>query len=215
MTNTIKTFIVDDHYMVIEGIRSLLHGDPEIILIGHAFTAASCLTFLEKEQPHVVLMDIALPDQNGVELCAVVKQKYPLIRILGLSTFNQYSFIEKMMESGASGYILKNASGAELSNAIKKVHSGQIYLSFEAAMAVKSHQSNHEQYPLLTRREKEILTLISEGYTNPKIAEKLFLSVNTVDTHRKNLLAKFNVSNTANLIKLAIRWGLIVSGDPK
>lgn len=212
--NTITAFIVDDHYMVIEGIRSLLQGDPDIVLIGHAFTAASCLTFLEKEQPDVILMDIALPDQSGVDLCAAVKQKYPLTKILGLSTFNQHSFIEKMMESGASGYVLKNASGTELSNAIKKVHNGQIYLSFEAAMVVKSHQASQYQHPLLTRREKEILTLISEGYTNPKIAEKLFVSVNTVDTHRKNLLAKFNVSNTANLIKLAIQWGLIASNEP-
>lgn len=209
----IKTFIVDDHYMVIEGIRSLLQNDPDVVLIGHAFTASSCLTFLEKENPDVILMDIALPDQSGVDLCAVVKQKYPLIKILGLSTFNQHSFIEKMMESGASGYLLKNASGQELSNAVKKVYSGQVYLSFEASMTVKSHQQNQEQHPLLTRREKEILSLISEGYTNPKIAEKLFVSVNTVDTHRKNLLAKFNVSNTATLIKMAVQAGLIHSGE--
>lgn len=208
----IKTFIVDDHYMVIEGIRSLLQNDPDVVLIGHAFTATSCLTFLEREQPDVILMDIGLPDQSGVELCATVKRKYPLIKVLGLSTFNQHSFIEKMTESGASGYLLKNASGTELSNAIKKVFSGQVYLSFEASMTVKSHQHNQSQQPLLTRREKEILSLISEGYTNPRIAEKLFVSVNTVDTHRKNLLAKFNVSNTANLIKLAIQWGLIASG---
>jgi DNA-binding NarL/FixJ family response regulator len=195
--------------MVIEGIRSLLQNDPGIVLIGHAFTASSCLAFLEKELPDIILMDISLPDQSGVELCAVVKQKYPLVKILGLSTFNQHSFIEKMMESGASGYLLKNASGQELSNAIKKVYGGQIYLSFEASMVVKSHQGNQAQQPRLTRREKEILTLISEGYTNPQIAEKLFLSVNTVDTHRKNLLAKFNVSNTATLIKMAVQSGLI------
>jgi DNA-binding NarL/FixJ family response regulator len=207
--NRIRTFIVDDHYMVIEGIRSLLQNDPDIILIGHAFTASSCLAFLEKEHPDVILMDIGLPDRSGVDLCAEVKQKYPFIRIIGLSTFNQHSFIEKMMESGASGYVLKNASGQELSNAIKKVHAGQVYLSFEASMVVKSHQNSLAQLPMLTRREKEILTLISEGYTNPRIAEKLFVSINTVDTHRKNLLAKFNVSNTATLIRMAVESGLI------
>lgn len=102
-----RVFIVDDHYMIIEGIRSLLQNEPDIEMIGHAMNAASCLAFLKNIQPNVILMDINLPDINGIELCKVVKIKYPDIRVLGLSTFNQQSFVEKMIANGASGYVLK------------------------------------------------------------------------------------------------------------
>jgi DNA-binding NarL/FixJ family response regulator len=103
----IKVFITDDHYMVIEGIRSLLQHEKGIEWMGHATSAASCLAFLGQEQPDVILMDINLPDQSGIDLCKEVKQKYPAVFILGLSTFNQQSFIEKMLNNGASGYVLK------------------------------------------------------------------------------------------------------------
>src|SRR6185369_13600415 len=109
-----SVFIVDDHYMVIEGIRSLLQHEKNIDWKGHATNASSCLAFLKQQQPDVILMDINLPDKSGIELCKEVKDKYPSIFILGLSTFNQQSFIQKMMDNGASGYVLKNATQAEL-----------------------------------------------------------------------------------------------------
>ena len=104
-----RVFIVDDHYMVIEGIRALLQNEKDIEWVGHATNAVSCMAFLQKTQPDIILMDIGLPDKNGVELCREVKAKYPAIRVLGLSTYNQKSYITKMMENGASGYLLKNA----------------------------------------------------------------------------------------------------------
>jgi DNA-binding NarL/FixJ family response regulator len=140
---------------------------------------------------------------SGIDLCLEIKKKHPAIYILGLSTFNQHSFIEKMLDNGASGYILKNATKQELSLAIKNVYAGKRYLSYEASMTLRDTHLAATQAPVLTRREKEILKLISEGLTNPGIADKLFISVATVETHRKNLLAKFKVKNTANLIKVA------------
>lgn len=199
----IKVFIVDDHYMVIEGIQSLLSNDQDFEFTGHASTAVSCLSYLDRNEPDVILLDISLPDMSGIDLCLEIKKKHPAIYILGLSTFNQHSFIEKMLDNGASGYILKNATKQELSLAIKNVYAGKRYLSYEATLTLRDTHLAATQAPVLTRREKEILKLISEGLTNPGIADKLFISVATVETHRKNLLAKFKVKNTANLIKVA------------
>ena len=130
----IRLFIVDDHYLVIEGIRSLLNNEPEIEWVGHAMNAASCLAFLQKSQPDVILMDIGLPDKSGIELCREVKTKYPGIHILGLSTFNQRSYIEKMLENGASGYLLKNAGRAELLKGIELAMLNKSFMSHEAAV---------------------------------------------------------------------------------
>ncbi len=172
--------------------------------------ADSCLGFFVNNTADVVLMDISMPGMDGVELCALMKEKYPGIFILGLSTFNQGIYIKKMMENGASGYILKNSSKEELVRAIHIVHEGGIYFSGEASQALAEYQrSSKTELPVLTPREKEILELIAEGYTNPQIAEKIFLSQFTVDSHRKNLLAKMNVKNTASLIRLAVEQKLI------
>jgi DNA-binding NarL/FixJ family response regulator len=206
----IKVFIVDDHPVVIEGIHSLLMNEKDIAWVGQAMNAASCLGFFVNNTADVVLMDISMPGVDGVELCAVMKEKYPGIFILGLSTFNQGLYIKKMMENGASGYILKNSSKEELITAIHAVYDGGIYFSGEAGQALAEYQkSSKTELPLLTPREKEILELIAEGYTNPQIAGKIFLSQFTVDSHRKNLLAKLNVKNTAMLIKFAVEHKLI------
>lgn len=202
----ISIFIVDDHYMVIEGIRALLNGNNNIDLIGHSSNAQSCLDFLAKVQPDIILMDISLPGTSGIELCREVKTKYPRIRIIGLSTFNQHSYISRMMENGAAGYILKNASQEELLLAINTVKKGGTYMSAEVA---KTMESNDENKILLTRREREILVLIANGLTSNEIASQLYLSVLTVDTHRKNLLAKFNAKNIAALVHMANQLQLL------
>jgi DNA-binding NarL/FixJ family response regulator len=205
-----RVFIVDDHPVVIEGIHSLLKNEKDIEWAGHAMNAHSCLGFFVNNTADVVLMDISMPGMDGIELCSLMREKYPGIFILGLSTFNQGLFIKKMMENGASGYILKNSSKEELIKAIYTVSDGGIFFSGEAGEALKEYQrSSMVKLPELSPREKEILGLIAEGYTNPQIAEKIFLSSFTVDSHRKNLLAKLNVKNTASLIKLAIQQKLI------
>jgi DNA-binding NarL/FixJ family response regulator len=193
--------------MVIEGIRSLLQDEKDIEWIGHASNAASCLAFLQKQQPDVILMDINLPDKSGIDLCKEVIGNYPSVFVIGLSTFNQQSFIQKMMDNGASGYVLKNATQSEIMEAIHTVMKGKTYLSEEASQSLR--KMNESDIPLLTRREKEVLGLIAEGLTNSEIAQKLFISVATVDTHRKNLLAKFQAKNIASLIRLAMQNQLI------
>ncbi len=206
----ISVFIVDDHPVVIEGIHSLLQNEMDIAWMGHAMNASSCLGFFVNNTADVVLMDISMPNMDGVELCALMKEKYPGIMILGLSTFNQGLYIKKMMENGASGYILKNSSKEELIKAIHAVHEGHIYFSGEVGMALQEYQKlTAKELPVITAREKEILELIAEGYTNPQIAEKIFLSPFTVDSHRKNILAKLGVKNTASLIRLAVEKKLI------
>ncbi|NCT76913.1 MAG: response regulator transcription factor [Chitinophagaceae bacterium] len=201
-----SVFIVDDHYMVIEGIRSLLQYEKDIDWVGHATNATSCLAFLKQQRPDVILMDVNLPDMSGIDLCKQVKQLYPDVFVLGLSTFNQQPVIRNMMDNGASGYVLKNATQEELQEAIQAVITGKTYLSIEAAQALRE-QGN--ELPLITRREKEVLLLVADGFTNAEIAEKLFISVPTVNTHRKSLLSKFNVNNTAGLIKLAAKHNLV------
>lgn len=203
---TTKVFIVDDHYMIIEGIRSLLSHETDIELIGHAMTATSCMAFLQNTLPDVILMDINLPDRNGIDLCKEVRTKYPAVRIIGLSTFSQQSMVEKMLENGALGYVLKNGTREELLEGIAACMSGEKYLSGEIARAIEKNAAGR---PVLTRREKEVLSLIAEGLTNNEVAEKLFISTATVDTHRKNLLSKFDARNTATLIRLATQHQFI------
>lgn len=201
-----SVFIVDDHYMVIEGIRSLLQYEKDIDWVGHATNAASCLAFLKQQRPDVILMDVNLPDMSGIDLCKQVKQLYPDVFVLGLSTFNQQPVIRNMMDNGASGYVLKNATQEELQDAIQAVMTGKTYLSIEVAQALRE---TGNEMPLITRREKEVLLLVADGFTNAEIAEKLFISVPTVNTHRKSLLSKFNVNNTAGLIKIAAKHNLV------
>jgi DNA-binding NarL/FixJ family response regulator len=202
-----KVFIVDDHYMVIEGIRSLLQNEKSIEWMGHATNAGSCLAFLKLQLPDVILMDISMPDKGGIELCKEVKEKHPSVFIIGLSTFNQQSFIQRMMDNGASGYVLKNASQEELMEGIEMVMKGKTYLSDEASKALRKNED--DEVPVLTRREKEVLELIAGGMTNNEIAAKLFVSSTTVDTHRKNLLAKLAAKNTAELVRLAFFYKII------
>jgi DNA-binding NarL/FixJ family response regulator len=199
-----KLFIVDDHHMVIEGLHSMLREESSIEWMGHATNAVSCMAFLASQQPDIILMDIHLQDSSGIDLCKDVKALYPSIFVIGLSTFNQYSFIQKMMENGASGYLLKNATRGELMEAFKTVLKGKQYLSHDAGRML-----NKNEGPMLTRREREVLVLIAEGMTNQEIADKLFVSSTTVITHRKNLLFKFNTKNTATLIKAAAQMKLI------
>lgn len=201
-----KLFIVDDHFMVIEGIRSLLEGEKDIEWMGHATNASSCLAFLLHHEPDIILMDINLPDKSGIDLCKEVKALYPAVAILGLSTFNQQPVIRNMMDNGASGYVLKNATKEELLTAITTVRMGNTFLSFEAVQSLREISG---EAPVITRREKEVLQFIAEGLTNAEIAAKLFISVLTVNTHRKSLIEKFDATNTAMLIAKAVKRGVL------
>ena len=205
----IKVFIVEDHMVVVEGIRSLLENERDIEVIGNAENGASCIRFFQTNTADVILMDINLPDMSGIDLCKVIRENYPGIMVLALSTFNQGTYISKMMENGANGYLLKNAGRHEIIQALHDVVKGKTYLSFEAGQALKSAILSNPQQPLLTKREKEILLLITEGLTNIQIGEKLFISIDTVESHRKNLYSKLGVKNTAMLMRYAIENDLM------
>src|SRR5580698_7357006 len=204
----IKVFIIDDHQMIIEGIHSLLQNEADIEWMGSTKLPEDLMPFLKNAQPDVLLMDINLPQKSGLDLCMEIKKKYPAINIIGLSTSNQASVIRKMQENGASGYLLKDASKQEIIMAIKQVNRGKDYFSSSVADVLKKKTPN-DLLPVLTKREKEILEFIAEGLTNQEIATKLFLNVTTIDSHRKNMLTKFNVKNTAALIKIAVSNQLI------
>jgi DNA-binding NarL/FixJ family response regulator len=204
-----KVYIVDDHAIVIEGIYSLLQNEKGIEMAGHATNAGNCLAYFNTSKADVILMDISLPDMNGVDLCKLIKEKYPHVMVLALTTFNQGTYVRKMMENGASGYLLKNANKQEIIDAIKIVIKGKTYLSFDAGLALKSDTQQQNAIPHLTKREKEVLSYIAEGLTNPQISEKLFISIDTVDSHRKNLHTKLNVNNTALLIRFAVAHNLL------
>ena len=204
---TAKILIVDDHPLVVEGLKSLLADSEEITVIGTASNAFDAVDFLKNNEVDIVFLDINLQDINGIDLCKKIKDQFPDIKSLALSTFSERAYVSRMIQNGASGYLIKSSSKEEILDAIRQVQAGGYYMnvSFEQNTAVSSPKT----IPFLTRREKEVLLLIAEGLTNPQIANQLFISVATVNTHRSNLLMKFEVSNTASLIKVAAGLGLV------
>jgi DNA-binding NarL/FixJ family response regulator len=205
----IEVLLVDDHRMVLEGLRVLLEPLEFVEVTGTCTTAAEALAAVQNHVPDVVLLDINLPDQNGVDLCLQLAQAYPRLRVLALTTLNEKSYVTRMMQNGAAGYVLKNASPEELAEAITRVHAGKKYFSDEVQELLLQPTPAAPELPVLTRREKEVLALIADGLTSHDIAEKLFLSALTVETHRRNILTKFGVNNTASLIKQAAQYHLI------
>ena len=206
--NKIKIIVVDDHPMVIEGMKAMLNQIRYVELCATASNAYEAMEKVKENQPDLVITDINMPEISGVELTSKLKKEFPNLKIIGMSTFNERSYISQMIQNGADGFLVKSASKEEIETAISSVLDGKMYLSSDAGIS-NSEQKELKNQPTLTRREKEILTLISEGFTNPQIAEKLFISLYTVETHRKNLLSKFNTNNTASLIKIAATNGLI------
>src|ERR1700744_3488148 len=169
----LKVFIIDDHQLIIEGIHSLLDNEKDIQWLGSAKTPDELMLFLKTQKPDVLLMDINLPQKSGLELCKEVKLKYPAIHIIGLSTSDQPSVIRRMIDNGASGYLLKDASKNEITEALHTVVKGKTYMNFSVAQVLKNNMPA-EGLPMLTRREKDVLELIANGLTNQEIADKFF-----------------------------------------
>ncbi|MBY0537665.1 MAG: response regulator transcription factor [Chitinophagaceae bacterium] len=203
----IQVVLIEDHQLIVEGIRSMFHDHPGISISQHAHTKEGLERILKSNKPHIILLDINLPDTNGFELCSWLKQKHPEIGIIALSVNNEPAIIRKMIDKGADGYLLKDASQQEIETAIKKVDSGKEYFSGTVAQLLK--QKENSGIPKLTRREREILEQIANGLTNQQIADLLFIDITTVSSHRKNMLAKYELQNTAALIKFAILNKLI------
>ncbi|MFD3001510.1 response regulator [Pontibacter toksunensis] len=213
----IRVVLTDDHNIIREGLRSLLEDDEETEVVGEASNGQELLDLLEHTPADVVLLDINMPVMDGYEAAKKVTERFPDTKVLALSMLNSEPFVHKMIENGASGYILKNTGKAELRSAIKLVASGSQFMCADLAISFlnKSNtpKEESEKAPrgsnILSKRELEVLALIAEGYTNAEIADKLFTSKRTIETHRQNILEKTNAKNTANLVKYAIQNGYI------
>ena len=202
----IKLLIIEDHPLVVEGLKNLIESRDDFSLCGVAGNAREALLMLKDCLPDVILLDIMLPGMTGLELIDILRKDYPQSRVLVISTYSQRYYVEAMLEKGAKGYLLKNAGNDEIIEAITAVYYDETYLSREIAF---NRRKNAGQPVSLSRREIEVLKLVANGLTNKEIAEKLFISPLTVDSHRKNLIAKLEARNTASLIKIALEYGYI------
>lgn len=214
MPKVITVLIADDHKIFRDGIKALLEKEKDIEVLAEAENGNEVMEKLDVQQVNVILMDIDMAETNGIETTKKIKEKYPGVNILVLSMHGEQNYIVKMLEAGAIGYILKNTGKDEMLTAIKSVSQGDSYFSKEVSARLIEHlnrpvQSVRTDDIPLTTREVEVLKLIAQEYSNPEIAEKLFISIRTVDTHRRNLLDKLGVKNTAGLVKYALKTGLI------
>ena len=193
----IRVAIVDDHKVIADGLEHLINQSGTACVDGKAYSAAECRRMLERKQPDVILLDIGLPDGNGIELCPVIKEKYPQIKVLMLTSYGELASITRALEAGADGYVLKNSMPEELLEGIHTVASGERFLCEEANAAILNNEDNLIE---LTRREIELLQLIADGYTVSEQADKMCLGYHTVRGYRQKLNIKLNAHNTAQLM---------------
>ncbi len=210
---TIKLAITDDHKMVLKGIESMLKETREIEVVGTYKNAEETLKNLEKDKPDVLLLDINLPDTNGIDLCKQLVKKYPELKIIALTNFDDISFTKRMLKNGAHGYLLKNTDKLEILEALKMVLSGELYIQKDIQKKLLNQTTkkivDNGLQPNLTRREQDVLVAISEELTTQQISEKLFISVKTVETHRMNIMSKLGAKNSVGIMKIAIEKELL------
>jgi DNA-binding NarL/FixJ family response regulator len=209
----IRLAITDDHLLILEGFKTMISGMKDLSLDFSFSTANELLTSISSIEIDVLLLDINLPDGNGIELCKILKKDYPNLKIIALTNFEETSFVKQMIKNGASGYLLKNSSKEEISSAINAVFKyDEVYIpdSIKKKILAESFGKKNQSFvPKLTRREKEVLELVSKELTNEEIADKLFVTIKTIEAHRSNLLQKMGVKNTAGLIRVAFEKGLL------
>lgn len=213
----IKVLVVDDHQLIIEGLKSLLEYERDILFCAGANSVREAMDYLSEHAIDVVLMDVNMPGESGIEAAGKIKVQYPHIKTLALTMHDDISIITRMIEAGAAGYILKRTNMNEVIDAIRIVHEKGRYLGMDAQriimdnMGVSYDQSepSTNKKLLLTARELEVLTLITKEYSNEAIANKLFISQRTVEAHRRNIFYKTKTKTIVGLIKLAILKGLI------
>ncbi|NOT36720.1 MAG: response regulator transcription factor [Saprospiraceae bacterium] len=213
----IKVCIADDHAMFVDGIESILKMEENIELIDRCSSGDEVIPMLEKNKPDVILLDINLPVINGIDLSKLITKEHPGTKILVLSMYNEGSFVTEILKNGAKGYILKNTDRLELVKAIETLALGENYYSKEITEILMNKilkknpvkKSNSFMIPKISRREKEILELIVKEYTTQEIADALFISQKTVESHRGNLISKLNVRNTAGLVRASIQHKLL------
>jgi len=210
----IKILLTDDHVIVRDGIKTLLKNEVDVSVVAEANNGQEALNVLSKQDVDVVLMDINMPGIDGLKASGIIKEKYSDVKVIALTMYREMHMVEAMFKAGAKAYLLKSCSKEELIEAIKGVYEGSEYLE----EALREDFSSYINKPLLksqpegptvSKREKEVLQLISEEHTTSEIAEKLFISVTTVETHRKNMLKKLGLRNTAGLMRYAFEHSLL------
>jgi len=210
---SIRILIADDHRIIREGIRTLLKTEPGIEVIGEAENGLRTIQLASELNPDVIVMDITMPDLNGIEAARQIMARHPNVKVIALSMHSDRRFIAGAVGAGAVGYLLKDCAFEELARAIRAVMKGQIYLSPMITGVVvgdylRRLNESMVNAAVLSDREREVLQLIAEGNSVAQISEKLILSVKTIETHRKNLMNKLNIHSVAELTKYAIREGL-------
>lgn len=209
----IKVLIADDHQMFIDGLKSMLEDTEGIQVVGEAMNGKEVIENCDSKEVDIVIMDISMPDMDGIEATKELLKKHPDIKVLGLSMYNDRNFISDLLKTGAHGYMLKNTGKKDLIDAIQTLQSGETYLGEEVSKTLLNSfmkkRSRMEVVEKLSEREMEVLECIASGLTTQEIANKLFISKNTVETHRKNLLFKIKARNTAELVKNAYKKGII------
>lgn len=216
MDTRIRILLADDHTILRAGLRMMLNAQPDMEVIGEAQDGKQAINATMHLQPDIVLMDITMPDMNGIEATRQIKRVAPEVKVLVLTMHENDEYVFQALRAGASGYILKEAADTELITALHVLRSGQFYLSPSAQSVIvgdylqRVHTGEEkDSYNNLTEREKEILKLVAEGYTNNQIAERLVISPKTVDTHRTHVMDKLNLHSRAELVKYAMRRGLL------
>ena len=210
MNEIIKIAIVDDHPIVIGGLVSMLSKNKNFKIEATFTNGTDFLNFLKENKVNLVLLDIFLPDSNGIDLCKTIKKQYPKIIVLGMSSQSERSIVLQMIQNGANGYLLKSSNLNEFQNCIIKAIEGEIVFSDAVKTIIsKPEASDLRTIPRLTNKEKQIVVLLSDGKSTQEIADILFLSHFTVQTHRRNLLQKLQVKNVAELIQFSIKNGMI------
>ncbi len=213
----INIILADDHQVVIDGLKAILEQEQDIHIAGTANDGNTLLQLIEKQgdTPLVVLLDINMPGIDGVEAARTIRKKFPHVRILVLSMYNKPIFVKRMVESGVSGYVLKNTGREDLLKAIYAVSDGDQYFGAEVTRTIVTNlRPGNSPEIELTNRELEVVRLVAKGFSTAQIAEALFLSPYTVDTHRRNILSKLNLKNTAALVSYAVQNGLVDESLP-
>jgi DNA-binding NarL/FixJ family response regulator len=212
---TVSIFLADDHQVVRQGLRSLLEAQPNFKVVGEADDGLDAVNQVERLAPDVLLLDLMLPGLNGLEVARQCQQRAPKTRIVILSMHSDESYVLQALRNGAAGYVLKQSSATTVIQAVNEVHQGRRFLSpslsdraVEAYMQ-KVEPTTFDLYETLTAREREVLQLAAEGYSNAEIAERLFISCRTVETHRANMMRKLDLKSQTDLIRYALRKGIL------
>ncbi|MEX2597527.1 MAG: response regulator transcription factor [Salibacteraceae bacterium] len=204
---TVELLLCDDHQIFREGVRATFQAEKSVEIIAEAENGRDCLEKLKKHLPDVVLLDINMPEMDGIEALQIIKKDYPFIKVLALTQYDEKRFVKQMMKFGADGYILKNTSKREMLIAINRVMKNGVYLADEAEATVNNIKAEAETdrlFPNLTKRERQVITMLCHELSTKQIADETGLSVHTIESHRSNIFKKLGVGNVAGVVRWAV-----------